>query len=198
VGGTFEKELEMTQALIGVLALVAGIAIGYAVRARLAQVRLTDAERQAERILRDAESRAETQLKEAKVAAREELLHQRAEQERELGNRRAELVKIEERVIAKEEQLQTRLDELARRDQSILDRETHAKQMQEELKTLRDQQLAELERVAGLTAQQARDALLTKVEDETRHDMAKLVRQIEEEAKTEADRRARNILSIAI
>src|SRR3954447_23392711 len=199
----------MTQALIGVLAIIAGIAIGYAARARMAQIRLGDAERRAQQILTDAESRAESQLKEARVAAREELLQQRAEQERELGERRAErergrgegggeLVKIEERVIAKEEQLQTRLDELARRDQSILDRETHAKQMQDELKGLREQQLSELERVAGLTTQQARDALLSKVEDETRHDMAKLVRQIEEEAKTEADRRARNILSVAI
>ncbi len=188
----------MTQALIGVLALVVGIAIGYAVRTRLAVGRLADAERQAERILSDAESLAESQLKEAKVAAREELLHQRAEQEQILSDRRSDLVKIEERVLAKEEQLQDRLDELSRRDQSIADREAHAKQMQEDLKTLRDQQLAELERVAGLTAQQARDALLVKVEDETRHDMAKLVRQIEEEAKVEADRRARNILSVAI
>src|SRR5437764_10234935 len=70
--------------------------------------------------------------------------------------------------------------------------------MQEELKAVKDQQLAELERIAGLTTVQARESLLAKVEDETRHDMAKLVRQIEEEAKVEADRRARNILSVAI
>ena len=188
----------MIEALIGVLAIVAGIVIGFAARARLGTSRLQQSERTAERILADAESRAESQLKEARVAAREELLHQRAEQERELGDRRAELVKVEERVIAKEEQLQTRLEDLARREQSITDRETHARQMQEELKAVKDQQLAELERIAGLTTVQARESLLAKVEDETRHDMAKLVRQIEEEAKVEADRRARNILSVAI
>jgi ribonucrease Y len=188
----------MEQALIGALAVVAGIAIGYAVRARLAASSLSSAEREAERILADASGRADAQLKEAQVQAREELLSQRAAQERELGDRRAELVKVEERMIAKEEQVQGRLEELSRRDQSISDRETHARQMQEELKVLKDQQLAELERVSGLTQVQARDQLLSTVEDQARHDMAKLVRQIEEEAKVEADRRARNILSIAI
>jgi ribonuclease Y len=188
----------MTQALVGVLALIAGIAVGYAVRERLARSRRDDAEREAQRILQDAERQAEGQLKEARVAAREELLQQRAEQERDLGERRAELVKMEERVLTKEEQLQGRLDELARRDQSVADRETHARQMQEELKALRDRELSELERIAGLTAQQARDSLLSKVEDEARHDMARLVRQVEEEAKVEADRRSRNVLSIAI
>ena len=146
--------------------------------------------------LEDARSQAESQLKEARVQAREELLQQRAEQERELAERRAEVVKVEERVISKEEQLQDSLEELARRDQSISDRETHARQMQEELKTVKEQQVAELERIAGLSQAQARDALMSQTEEHVRHDMAKLVRQIEEEAKVEADRRARNILSV--
>ena len=70
--------------------------------------------------------------------------------------------------------------------------------MQEDLKTVKEQQVAELERIAGLTQTQARDALMSQTEEHVRHDMAKLVRQIEEEAKVEADRRARNILSVAI
>ncbi len=188
----------MEQALIGVVALVAGIAGGYAVCARMAAARLHGATSEAERILAEARGQAETQLKEARVQAREELLQQRAEQERELGARRGDLVKSEERVIAKEEQVSQRFEELARRDQSVADRETHARQMQEELKVIKERQVTELERVAGLTQAQARDALLTKVEEQARHDAAKLVRQIEEEAKVDADRRARNILSVAI
>ncbi len=188
----------MEQALIGVLALAVGIAVGYAARTRMAANRLSGAEHEAERVLADARSQAESQLKEARVQAREELLQQRAEQERELAERRAEVVKVEERVITKEEQLQASLEELARRDQSVADRETHARQMQEDLKTVKEQQVAELERIAGLTQTQARDALMSQTEEHVRHDMAKLVRQIEEEAKVEADRRARNILSVAI
>jgi ribonuclease Y len=74
----------------------------------------------------------------------------------------------------------------------------HAKQLQEELKTARDAQVAELEKIAGLTAAQGRDLLMAKVEEECRGDMAKLVRRIEEEARLESDKRARNILSVAI
>ena len=188
----------MEQALIGLAALIVGVAGGFAVRARVGAARIGSAEREAARILAEAEGRAEAQLKEARVTAREELLQQRAEQERELGDRRAELAKGEERVIAREESVAARLEEVARRDQSIADRETHARQMQEELKAAKDQQVAELERVSSMTAAQARDTLLAQVEERSRHEMAKIVRQVDEETKLEADRRARTILSVAI
>jgi ribonuclease Y len=101
-------------------------------------------------------------------------------------------------VIAREESVAARLEEVARRDQSIADRETHARQMQEELKAAKDLQVAELERVSSMTAAQARDTLLAQVEERSRHEMAKIVRQVDEETKLEADRRARTILSVAI
>ena len=160
----------MEQALIGLAALIVGVAAGFAVRARVGAARIGSAEREAARILADAEGRAEAQVKEARITAREELLQQRAEQERELGDRRADLAKSEERVIAREESVATRLEEVARRDQSIADRETHARQMQEELKAAKDQQLAELERVSSMTAAQARETLLAQVEERSRHD----------------------------
>jgi ribonucrease Y len=188
----------MEQALIGLAALIVGVVAGFAVRAQLGAARIGSAEREATRILAEAEGRAEAQLKEARVNAREELLQQRAEQERELGDRRAELAKSEERVIAREESVAAKLEEVARRDQSIADRETHARQMQEELKAAKDQQVAELERVSSMTAAQARDTLLAQVEERSRHEMAKIVRQVDEETKLEADRRARTILSVAI
>jgi ribonucrease Y len=188
----------MEQALIGLAALIVGGAAGFALRARVGAARIGSAEREATRILAEAEGRAEAQVKEARITAREELLQQRAEQERELGDRRAELAKGEERLIAREESVAARLEEVARRDQSIADRETHARQMQEELKAAKDQQLAELERVSSMTAAQARETLLAQVEERSRHEMAKIVRQVDEETKLEADRRARTILSVAI
>jgi ribonuclease Y len=188
----------MEQALIGLAAVIVGVGIGFAVRAKVGAGRIAEAERQAARILSDAEGRADAQLKEARVSAREELLQQRAEQERELGDRRAEVAKIEERVSARDEMTAAKAEEVARREQSIADRETHARQMQEELKAVKDEQVAELERISNMTAAQARDTLLEQTEERTRHDMAKIVRQVDEETKLEADRRARNILSVAI
>ena len=96
--------------------------------------RIGDAEREAQRILEDARRQADAQVKEARVTAREELLAQRTEQERDLAERRAEIIKIEERMASSQSQLESALEELSRRDQSISDREVHAKQLQEELK----------------------------------------------------------------
>ena len=184
--------------LLIALALAGGACAGVLIEHGRRRGRIGDAEREAERILEDARRQADAQVKEARVTAREELLAQRTEQERDLAERRAEIIKIEERLAANQGQLESTLEELARRDQSISDREVHAKQLQEELKIARDAQLAELEKIAGMTAAQGRETLMTKVEEECRGDMAKLVRRIEEEARLESDKRARNILSVAI
>jgi ribonuclease Y len=184
--------------LLIALALAGGACAGVLVEHGRRRGRIGDAEREAQRILEDARRQGDAQVKEARVTAREELLAQRTEQERDLAERRAQIIKIEERLATSQSQLEATLDEVARREQSISDRETHAKQLQEELKAARDVQVAELEKVAGMTAAQGREALMAKIEEECRADMAKLVRRIEEEARLEADKRARNILSVAI
>jgi ribonuclease Y len=132
------------------------------------------------------------------VTARAEQLERQAELERELATRRAELAKVEERAAAREAQADARLEELARREQSIADRDTHAKQLQDELKAIRETQTAELQRISGLTAAQAREEFLTRVEHDARADAAKVVRRIDEESRLEAERRARNVLAVAI
>ncbi len=184
--------------LLIALALAGGACAGVLVEHGRRRGRIGDAEREAQRILEDGRRQADAQVKEARVTAREDLLAQRTEQERDLAERRAEIIKIEERMASSQSQLESAIEELSRRDQSISDREAHAKQLQEELKAARDAQVAELEKVAGMTASQGRDMLMAKVEEECRTDMAKLVRRVEEEARLEADKRARNILSVAI
>jgi ribonuclease Y len=184
--------------LLIALALAGGACAGVLVEHGRRRGRIGDAEREAQRILEDGRRQADAQVKEARVTAREELLAQRTEQERDLAERRAEIIKIEERMASSQSQLESAIEELSRRDQSISDREAHAKQLQEELKAARDAQVAELEKVAGMTASQGRDMLMAKVEEECRADMAKLVRRVEEEARLESDKRARNILSVAI
>jgi ribonuclease Y len=119
----------------------------------------------------------------------------RDEIDAELRERRAEIARIEERLITKEEALEVRLEEAARRERSLEDRARNLDAEAEKLKAAKRDQIRELERVASLTSGQARQILLKELEDELRHDSAKLVNQIEDEARREADRRARNILA---
>ena len=116
----------------------------------------------------------------------------------ELVQRRAEIGRIEERLLGKEQSIDVKLAELERREQAIEDRQRNLDKSQEELKNARRDQVRQLERLAGLTAGQAKQLLLRELEDELEHDSARLIRQAEEEAKREADRRARSILATSM
>ena len=135
---------------------------------------------------------------EAHVEARPQPLRLRAEVEQELKDKRAELAKIEERVVTKDEESDRRLVELERREQGVLDRETHLKQLQEETKTAKEEQIRQLERISGLTVEEAKRHVLERSEELVRHDLARMVRQLEEEARTDAKRRARNLVADAL
>ena len=122
----------------------------------------------------------------------------RAQVDEELRERRAEIVRLEERILQKEEAIDAKLADLARREQSLLDRERNADQLTQDLRQSRAQHVRELERIAGLTQSQAKQILLREVEANARHDSARVVRQVEEEAKRDAERRVRSILSVCM
>jgi ribonucrease Y len=145
-----------------------------------------------------AEREAETIRREAQIEAREEAVRLRGEVESEVQQRRAEAARAEEMVAAAEHELARRSTEVERRDQGLADRETHVKQLQEELKAAKDEALAQLERVAGLTVAEAKSHLLERSEDLIRHELARSVRQQEEEARTESRRRARALIADAL
>ena len=115
--------------------------------------------------------------------------------EHELRERRAELARAEERILGKEASVDAQLTELERRERSLEDRGRNLEHQAEELKQARQRQLRELERIAGLSVSQAKQILLKELEDELRHESAVLIRHVEEEARRDADRRARSILS---
>jgi ribonuclease Y len=115
-----------------------------------------------------------------------------------LGERRAELVRVEERVLGKEEALDAQRAEIARRERALDERITGAERQAAQLAEGRQELERQLERLAGVTASEAKHLLLKELEDQVRHDSAKLVRQIEEETKRDADRRVRNILSVCM
>ena len=175
----------------GLLVAVLGLRLFIGKRLRAArdeQARLTD----------EATRSAEALRREAQLEAKEEALKQRAETEHELRDKRAEIVKIEERVLTKEEDIDRKLTEFERREQGVADRETHLRQLQDELKVATEGQLKELERISGMTVDEAKRHLLERSEELVRHEMARMVRQMEEEARTEAKRRARNLVADAL
>ncbi len=175
-----------------------GIAGGYLLRKYVGEAKITSAEQEASKILESAERQAETTKKEALVEAKDELHRLRTDAENELRDRRNELTQLEKRVLQREESLDEKLKDVSRREQSVADREIHYGQRLEEVEALKIEQEKVLESVSGLTQSDARDLILKRTEEDVRHDMAKMVRSIEEEARREGDRRARNILSLCI
>src|SRR4051794_38288574 len=188
--------------MLVVVAVVIGIAAGVAgtlVTLRLLVGSRIDAARRERNLLLDEARRdAEVTRREATIEAREQAIKLRTEVENELKERRDAVMKIEERVIAKEDEIDRKLTDLVRREQGAVDREVHLRQMQEEMKELKARHRAELERIAGLTTGEARQRILAESEEEVRHELAGRVRQLEEEAATEAKRRARNLVADAL
>jgi ribonuclease Y len=154
--------------------------------------------RQLEQLLQDAQRDADATRREAQIEARELAVKLRTEVEFELRERRDAVVKIEERLEAKDQDSERKLSELARREQGVADRETHLRELQDELKATRELERRELERISHLTTQEARRQILERSEGEVRHELAGRVRQLEEEAATEAKRRARNLVADAL
>jgi ribonuclease Y len=190
----------------GTVLLGIGIAIGIALGALAAVLIIVGlgatgvgkARRIHRQLLEDAEREADAVRRETQIEAREQAVKVRAEIEEEIKERRDQILKIEERVLAREEEIEAKLTELVRREQGLGDREVHLKQLQEDLKELKQRELADLERIAAMTLLEAKRYLLERGEELVRHDLARRVRQLEEEARTEAKRRARNLVADAL
>ena len=185
--------------VIGILiGLGAGAALAFIGLYALTGSRLAAARRTRQLLLTDARREADAMRRETQIEAREQSVKLRAEVEQEVSERRAEIIKIEERVLAKEDEIDGKLTELTRREQGVSDRETHSKELQEKLKEAKDAELKELERISSMTTNEAKAHLLSRSEELIRHELARRVRQMEEEAQTEAKRRARNLVADAL
>jgi len=146
----------------------------------------------------EARREAESIRREAKVEAREDAVRLRAEVEKEIAEQRSRITKIEERVIGREDEVERRQKEIERREQGLADREIHVKELQDDLKQTKQRELEELERISGMTVNEAKSRLLAQSEELIRHDLARRVRQLDEEAQVEAKRRARNLVADAL
>jgi len=185
--------------VIGILVgLVAGGALAVAALMLTGGSRIAATRRTTKLMLQEARREADAARREAQLEAKEEAVRLREEVDREVAARQAESVRQQERLVGQQAELERQLTELERREQGIADRETHARQLQDELKETKEASLHELERVSGLTINEAKAEVLSRSEELVRHELARRVRQLEEEAQSEARRRARNLVADAL
>ncbi|OGO50869.1 MAG: ribonuclease Y [Chloroflexi bacterium RBG_16_68_14] len=180
--------------VIGVLALAIGGVLGYTLKIRIGQGQVEAAKGTATRILTEAEAKRRETLLEAK----EEAIRLRSQAEAELKGRRDETLRLEQRVAAKEENLDRKIEAQERREHELANRQQQVEEQKGQLEELRQRQLREIERVARLSAEEARDLLLKEIDKEVREDAARRIRLIEAEMKEKADQRSREILATAM
>jgi ribonuclease Y len=184
--------------IVVLVAAVLAAVGGFFGRKYLGEARIASAETAARKMLEEAERQAESLRREARVELKDELHQVRSRAEAEVKERRQELTQLENRLLSREEALDEVQKDLNRREQSVTDREGHYRKAIEEVEGVRAQEERQLQDISGMTKEQAAELLLKRTQDEVRHDMAKMVRSIEEEARHEGDRRAKDILSVCI
>lgn len=173
---------------------LAGLGLGWSIRWIYARFQLSSAEQRAERIKQDAFKEAEAKKKELLLETKDQLIQERNQQEREFRERRAEMQRFERRVIQKEENLDKKATTLERQSQSLSDREGKLNEREEQLQFQEQRWKQELERLAGISGEEAKTLIIQSMQDEARHDSQVLINKIEQEAKTSADKKARDIL----
>ena len=188
----------VTIILAVIVAAFVGAGIGYVMRKRTAESQIGSAEAEAKRIVDDAAQRGETKKKEALLEAKEDIHRLRQELDRETKERRSELQRQERRVVQKEENLDRKLDSIEKREESLSRKEARLDKSQAAVNEMHEQQKAELERISGLTAEEARTTLMAEAEEELKHEKAMKIKEYEQQTKDEADKKAREILSTAI
>jgi ribonucrease Y len=181
-----------------VVGLLAGAAGGYFVRKSQAEKEVGSAESRAKTIMVSAERDAEAAKREALIEAKDEIFQMRKEAEVEVKKRAAEVERKEDRIADREATMDARASGLDRKEQGIEDKEAHLQRARTELDSLAERAKSELERVAGMSASDARQGLIEKIQDDAKREAMVIVRDIEAQAREEADRRARKIIAIAM
>ncbi|MGA9287152.1 MAG: ribonuclease Y [Anaerobacillus sp.] len=184
---------------------VVGAVVGFLVRKTIAEAKISSAEMEAQRIIKEGKNDAEALKKEAMLEAKDENHNLRVEAEREIRERRNELQKQENRLVQKEEVLDRKSetldkkeDSLERREDSLTKKQRQIEEMESKVEELLQEQQNELQRISGLTREEAKQIIFRESEQELEHELAQMVKERENYAKEEADKKAREVLSLAI
>ena len=188
-------------AVAAVLVIVAAVVSHFVTVSNLrknAESKIGNAESRAREIIDDAVKTAEAKKKESLLEIKEESIKTKNELEKETKERRAELQRYEKRVLSKEESLDKKSDAIERREAAFTAKEEHLRQREAKVEELSQQRVQELERISGLTSEQAKDYLLKTVEQDVKHDTAKMIKELENQAKEDADKKAKEYVVTAI
>ena len=193
----------MSQIIIAVVITAVIVAflswnLAIAHRKKTYESKIGSAEARSREIIEEALKTAETKKREALLEAKEESLRTKNELERETKERRAELQHYENRVLSKEENLDKKQAALEKREAALVTKEEKINERTREVDSLYDKGIAELERIAGLSTEEAKEFLLQSVEEDVKHDTARLIKELEAEAREEADKKAREYVVSAI
>ncbi|MBW1645094.1 MAG: ribonuclease Y [Deltaproteobacteria bacterium] len=187
------------------VAMVVGLAVGYLLRKKIAERELESLTNEGKKIIAESYKEAELLKKEATLQAKDIIFKAKSEFEQETAERRKEILALEKRLLSKEESLDRRAEnldkketEFNRREQSLSQREKNIAAKEKEYNTLLGQEKEKLEKIAGMTSQQAKDTLIEMMVDEAKHEAAKRIKQVEDEASEMAEKRAVKIISQAV
>jgi len=191
----------MTAVIIAVTAAVAGI-LGFLLcfiyTKKVSETRIGGAKQQSEAIITEAKRTSEAFSKEMLLEAKEESIKIKAEAEKEAKEHRSEVQKLEKRLLQKEETLDRKIEKTQEKEDKIKARDEALDLKQAEVEKIIASQQEELERVAGMSAEEAKQTLIAAIEQEAKFESAKILREIEQKTKTEADKKARDILASAV
>lgn len=195
----------LAELAIVLIVAVVGVVVGYLLRKRVVESRVAEAETLSKRILREAEKEAETKRKEAELEAKEFAFQAKADLERESKGRRQELQNLERRLAQREEALGRKHEQVERRDRDlgsrerdIANKERAAVEKENRGTQLMEEAQQQLERISGLTAEEAKRILLQNLENEAKLEAITLFKRLEDETREGADRKAKEILAVAI
>ena len=184
--------------LVGIICAIIGIIIGFFIRKNISESKIGSAEIEAKRIIEDANQKAETRKKEILVEAKDEAHKLRNEYERENKERRNEIQRNEKRLIKKEEMLDSKSLVVEKKDEMLQKKLKEVETKQEKLEAIHQKQIEELEKISGLSTEEAKDILINNIKREAEQEAAVAVKEIERESKETAERKAREIITYAI
>ncbi len=184
--------------LMAIAAIVVGFGGGYFVRKMIAEAKISSAESAAKKIVEEATQEANALKREKQLEAKEEAVRLRSELEKESKERRSELQRLERRLVQKEESLDRKIANAEKKEEDLRFKEQENAEIKDKLEMLHQQQLSELERVSSMTSDEAKELLLQRVREEIEHEMIAMVKDIENQAKADGEKKAREIVTLAI
>jgi ribonuclease Y len=204
VNGPLKLTIEMYVILISISAILGGV-IGFLIRKRFSDARIGSAKEVAKQLIEEAEKRAEILKKEALLQAKDKFYQEKAEFEKETVEKRQEMQGLEKRIIQREshldkkiELLDTKEGEINRREKNLIQQEKTIQEQEKKVVGLLEKQRAQLETIAKMSSEEAKRLLMESMENEAKHEAAKKIKKIEDEAREVADKKSKEIISLAI